>query len=135
MWVKSGSRPGPWKCQLLGVKQKSISSDTATTSHLATGYWAATMQGVQKRPLCSAAGEPVEIMRQGGELLAGRWGVVREEKSDVVVFVSSGKSQHDDGLGAGAITSERAPMSAFGPFRSALPPTSDILGEAANVSR
>ncbi len=44
-------------------------------------------------------------MREGRAFT--RWAVgcgVREEKSNVVVFVSSGKSQHDDCLGGRVVT-------------------------------
>ncbi len=65
--------------------------------------------GVQKRPLCWAAGGLVEIPRQGGGTFAGRCGVLREEKSDVVVFVSSGKTQHDGHDASWSINAEIPP--------------------------
>ena len=87
-----------------------LCSGAGTPRHQPPGYGllGSYHVGGSNCPLCGASGELVEIPHQGGISLAGRCGAVCEEKSNVVVFVSSGKSQHDDCLGA--ITSERAPL-------------------------
>ncbi len=80
-----------------------------TTSHLANGSWAATTRGFHSARYATQLVNWLRLHARAGVLPLGRCGAVREEKSNVAVFVSSGKSQHDDGLGADAITSERAP--------------------------
>ncbi len=67
-----------------------------TTSHLATGYRAATMQGVESARYAAQVENWLRLRARAGASSAGRWDGVRKEKSNVAVFVSWGKSQHDD---------------------------------------
>ncbi len=64
-----------------------------TTSHLANGYGAAITRGVQSARYAAIVESGLRLCARTGASIAGRWVAVREEKSVVVVFVSSGKRQ------------------------------------------